>query len=112
VYLRALDLLHAGRRGEAVAALEAAEAAGTCKAGALGLLTSLRSAGRGRQPYGARHRWYEIGTENAVLRDQGVPYAERLQRLASKFRLGDQSKVATAIAVYERAREAAAAALI
>ena len=107
IYLRAMSLLHEGRRVEAVALLEDAERGGKMRPPARDLLRYLRTAPRGRQPFGAKHRWIEIGEENEALRDLGVPYEERLSVLAVKYRLGDRSKVATAIATFEKAREIA-----
>lgn len=60
---------------------------------------------RGRQPFGAKHLWWDIGVENDLMRSQGVSYAERLERLALQFRYNDISKLKTAINAYEVARE-------
>lgn len=61
---------------------------------------------RGRQPFGAKHRWWDIGTRNDELAAGGASYAERMDILAREFHLGDESKIKTAIAQYERAYEA------
>lgn len=105
ICIRATDLLNAGQRAEAIALLEDGERRGVLKDPGQELLRYLRTATRGRQPFGAKHRWIEIGEDNEALRDRGVPYEERLDRLSVKYRLGDRSKVATAIATYEKARE-------
>jgi hypothetical protein len=63
------------------------------------------TAKRGRQPFGASHRWWDIGIDNDEMRDAGVPHAERMRRLALQYRLNDDSKLKTAIAKYERAME-------
>ncbi|MDX8495862.1 hypothetical protein RFN29_30405 [Mesorhizobium sp. VK22B] len=101
------DLLHAGLRVEALQMLEAVIAGGSAGADTMELANFLRSASRGRQPFGARHRWTEIGAENDELRSAGMNYEDRLTALSVKYRLGDESKVKTAIAKYEAAMDIA-----
>lgn len=73
----------------------------------LTLLDSLRNAKRGRQPYGAKHRWIEIGRDNEEMREAGLSHAERMKALALKYHLSDEAKLKTAIAQYEAGMEEA-----
>ncbi|PBB94951.1 MULTISPECIES: hypothetical protein [unclassified Mesorhizobium] len=101
------DLLHAGLRLEALQLLESVIASGSAGADTMELASFLRSAPRGRQPFGAKHRWAEIGAENDELRSAGMSYEARLAALSVKYRLGDESKVKAAIAKYEAAMDVA-----
>jgi hypothetical protein len=100
------DDLHRGRRADALARIEAAIADGRAGPETIAIAERLRTAKRGRQPYGAKHLWWEIGVENDIMRDAGVSYAERLEKLALMFRLNDEAKLKTAIAEYEQAYDA------
>ena len=57
-----------------------------------------------RQPFGATHLWYEIGTANEGLRNRGSSYDERMDKLGVRFMLA-RTQVETAIAKYERAMD-------
>ena len=98
-------LLHRGQRGEALARLEKVLATGRAGAETRALAEFLRTAKRGRQPFGAKHLWYEIGLENDELRDAGLSHAERMEQLGQKYLISDEAKIKTAIARYERAME-------
>jgi hypothetical protein len=98
------DLLHRGRRQEALDRLKAVIATGKAGKPTLELAEYLSSAKRGRQPFGAKHLWPDIGAENDEFRSAGVPYEERLSRLGAKFML-DRPQVATAIAQWESAMD-------
>ncbi|MGE8103569.1 hypothetical protein ACQKP1_07730 [Allorhizobium sp. NPDC080224] len=95
----AREELHKGK-GSRDKALELLEAAGD---GPLAQELRDQVKKRGRQPFGAKHRWWDIGTRNDELLAAGASYAERLETLAREFHLSDESKVKTAIAQYERA---------
>jgi len=99
------DDLHRGKREQALARIESAIADGRAGPETLAIAERLRTAKRGRQPYGAKHLWWEIGVENDLLRDAGVSYAERLEKLALVFHLNDEAKLKTAIAEFERVRD-------
>jgi len=60
---------------------------------------------RGRQPFGAKHLWWNIGHDNDELTRLGVSREDRLETLSVKYRLGDKSKIATALAKYNKALE-------
>lgn len=95
----ARDELHKGNRKKGLALLAAAGD------GPIARELRAATAKRGRQPFGASHRWYEIGIDNEEMREAGVPHAERLRRLALHYRLNDEAKLKTAIAKYERAMD-------
>ncbi|TGV89763.1 hypothetical protein EN792_006285 [Mesorhizobium sp. M00.F.Ca.ET.149.01.1.1] len=96
----ARDELHRGKahREKALAFL--------AEAGDGPLAQELRAAvsKRGRQPFGAKHRWWEIGVDNDDLRDIGMGYEERRIELAARYML-DVTQIATALGKYERAIE-------
>lgn len=96
------DLLHSGRREEALQRIEALIQAGKAGDETKKLAAYLASAGRGRQPFGGTHLWYEIGMDNEIMRDDGASYAERMAKLTGQYMLA-QTQVETAIAKYERA---------
>jgi hypothetical protein len=100
------DALNRGDRPHALQLLEAALKSGKPGKETIALAEYLRTAKRGRQPFGSKHLWYDIGRDNDELRGAGVPYDERLQRLSLAYHLNDQSKLKTAIAKYEAAMEA------
>lgn len=100
------DDLHAGRRQDALAKIDAAMASGTATPELQALADYLSSAKRGRQPFGAKHRWIEIGQRNDELRDEGMSHADRMAALALEFRLNDEAKIKTAISTWERATAA------
>lgn len=95
----ARDELHKGNREKGLAFL--------AEAGDGPIARELRAAigKRGRPPFGASHRWWDIGIDNDEMREAGVPHAERMHRLALHYRLNDESKLKTAIAKYERAMD-------
>jgi hypothetical protein len=97
------DLLHRGRRNEALARINRAIAQGSAGRETLELAEYLASAKRGRQPFGSKHLWPDIGIENDEMREAGMSREERLRALSIKYRMGDPAKVATAIATYEKA---------
>lgn len=97
------DLLHRGRRKEALARINRAIERGSAGRETLELAEYLASAKRGRQPFGSKHLWADIGMENDDMRDAGVPYEERLRSLSVKYRMGDLAKVKQAISTYESA---------
>ena len=97
--------LHRGNRKEALAKIAELIESGKAGAETTALAAHLSSAGKGRQPFGAKHRWYEIGELNETMRDLGVPHKERLEKLKTDFRLKDESALKTAIADYERVME-------
>lgn len=76
------------------------------KAGDGPIARELRSAveKRGRQPFGAKHLWWEIGAVNDELRHAGMSYEDRRAELGARYML-DVTQIATAIAKYERAVE-------
>ena len=57
---------------------------------------------RGRQPFGAMHRWWDIGVDNDQLEGAGIGRQERLDRLAVSYMLNPR-QVETALAKYNRA---------
>ena len=99
------DMLNRGDREAALARIAALVESGKAGAGTRALADYFAKAGRGRQPFGAAHRWMEIGAENDIMRGAGVSHAERVDRLAEKYHLADVSKIKTAIATWERAME-------
>ncbi len=100
------DDLHAGRRQDALAKIDAAMASGTATPELQALADYLSSAKRGRQPFGAKHRWIEIGQHNDELRNEGMSHADRMAALALEFRLNDEAKIKTAISTWERSNAA------
>lgn len=98
------DLLHRGRREEALDRLHKVLASGKAGAETRALAEYLATAKRGRQPFGARHLWYEIGIDNDDLRAKGMPYAERLAELAARYMIADR-QLKAAIARYEAAMD-------
>lgn len=99
------DLLNRGQRAEALTLFESAKVEGRCSREMDELEIYLKGARRGRQPFGAKHLWIEIGSDNDSLRSDGVSYAERLEKLSLKYRMSDESKIKMAISKYERALE-------
>ncbi len=98
------DLFHSGKRAEALRMLDSAIASGRAGDETKALAEYLRTAKRGRQPFGATHLWYEIGTANEGLRNGGSSYDERMDKLGVRFMLA-RTQVETAIAKYERAMD-------
>jgi hypothetical protein len=98
-------LLHQGKREEALAWINDLIASGKAGAETRALAEYLATAKRGRQPFGSKHLWPEIGAENDEMRSAGIPYERRLEELSIKYRLGDQAKVKLAIAKWEAAME-------
>lgn len=105
VFFVVRDLLNRGERAEAIDRIKEAKRAGTAGAETLKLADYLATAKRGRQPFGSKHLWYDIGRDNDCLRSEGMKYEDRIQKLSEKYRLGDKSKLKTAIAEYERGME-------
>ncbi len=85
-----------------MARLQAVLATGKAGAETLKLADYLATAKRGRQPFGARHLWFEIGRDNDDMRTKGVSLEERLQHLALEYHMSDRSKLQAAIAEYEK----------
>jgi hypothetical protein len=104
------NLLHHGKREEALAWINDLIASGKAGAETRALAEYLATAKRGRQPFGSKHLWPEIGAENDELRSAGVSYEQRLEMLSLKYRLGDKTKVKIAIARWEAALEEVASA--
>lgn len=98
------DLLHRGRRQEALDRLQTIMASGKAGTETVALAEYLATAKRGRQPFGATHLWYEIGTDNDELRDSGASYEERMSKLGSRYMLA-RTQIETAIAKFEAAME-------
>lgn len=98
------DMLHRGRRAEALAMLDKAIANGTAGDETLALAEYLRTAGKGRQPFGATHLWYNIGQDNDELRDAGISYDERCEELGRRYDL-NKTQISTSLGKYERAVE-------
>jgi hypothetical protein len=99
------DLLDKGQRDAAKVRASLAIASGNPGEETKKLAAELANAKRGRHPYGAKHRWIEIGQENEAMTEAGLSYEERLTNLSIKYRLGDISKVKTALAKYESAMQ-------
>ncbi|MDX0426824.1 hypothetical protein [Sinorhizobium medicae] len=99
--MRIRDMLNRGERTEAKARVLSLLAEGKAGSDAQKIAAELFGAKRGKPAYGAKHRWHEIGQDNDLWRDEGVPYAERMARLSLKYRLNDESKIRAAIARYE-----------
>ncbi len=98
----ACDALHRGNRERALSIIGAAVESGNASLEILALAEFLRTARRGRQPFGAKHLWYEIGSDNEEMRDSGMAGAARYNALALLYRINDHSKLKTAIAKFER----------
>lgn len=58
---------------------------------------------RGRQPFGAKHLWWEIGSDNDEMRSAGMSSKARYSALALKYHMNDEARLKTSIAKYERA---------
>lgn len=99
------DALHRGDRPRALAMIDEAIASGKAGAETRALAEYLRTAKRGRPPFGAKHLWYEIGLDNDEMREAGKSGEERYAAIALKYRMNDISKIKTAIAKYERAMD-------
>lgn len=98
------DLLHRGKRAEALVMLEEALADGTAGEETRELADYLRTAKKGRQPFGATHLWYEIGRDNEDLIDQGMSYGDRLKELGVRYLL-NPTQIATSLGKYTRAMD-------
>ena len=96
------DLLNRGQREQALARLEQVLASGKAGAETLALAEYLRTAKRGRQPFGAKNLWFDIGADNDEMRSKGVSHADRMERLALSYRVNDLAKLKTYIAKYEK----------
>jgi len=96
------EAMHRGDRETALKLLDRSIARGTAGKDTMRLAGYLRGAKRGRQPFGAKHRWVEIGRDDEEMRARGVPHAERMEKLALLYRLNDESKLKTAIAQYNK----------
>lgn len=96
------DLLNRGQREQALARLEQVLASGKAGAETLALAEYLRTAKRGRQPFGAKNLWFDIGVDNDEMRSKGISHADRMERLALSYRLNDLAKLKTYIAKYEK----------
>lgn len=99
------DALHHGDRKRALSMLDDAIASGKAGNETIALAEYLRAAKRGRQPFGAKHLWYDIGLDNDMLRDQGMSHADRMAELSRKYHVYDESKLRTWCAKYERTME-------
>ena len=103
---RIRELLHRGRRDQAIKMLNATIEAGRGGAETLALADYLKTAKRGRQPFGATHLWHEIGIENDEMRSAGVGYDERMEKLGVRYMLA-KTQTETAVGKYEAALDAA-----
>lgn len=97
------NLLHRGRREDAIAKLQAAIDSGNAGAETLELAEYLRTAGRGRQPFGVKHLWIEIGALYEQMKDDGIPRSERFQALRRAYPANDESDYRKMIGKYRRA---------
>jgi hypothetical protein len=66
----------------------------------MALADYLRTAKRGRPPFGAKHLYWDIGVENDILRSAGKRYEQRMSILGASYML-DVTQVELAIAKYE-----------
>jgi hypothetical protein len=98
------DLLNRGKREEALSCIQQALARGDAGPDVKALAEYLQKARPGRQPFGAKHRWVDIGRDNDEMRDDGIPYEDRLKELGDRYRLTEK-KVEEAIAQWERGME-------
>jgi hypothetical protein len=105
------DLLNKGKghREAAKARADAAVARGNAGEETKKLAADLGNTKRGRQPYGAKHRWVEIGQDNEEMLEAGLSDQERFAEISKKYHLNDESEIKTAIAKYRRAIEIARA---
>lgn len=101
------DLLNRGKNFRQAAKARAAAAVASGKAGeeTKKLAAELATTKRGRQPYGAKHRWIEIGQDNEDMLEAGLSDRERFAIISKKYHLNDESEIKTAIAKYRRAIE-------
>lgn len=95
------DLLHLGKREEALARIKELVDSGRAGEKTIELAEYLKTAGKGRQPFGVKHLWFEIGQFNDEMRDQGMSYADRMAALKLRYRVDDESKLKTWIGKYE-----------
>lgn len=102
---RIRDLLHRGKRDEAVKMLNATIQAGRAGAETLALADYLQNAKRGRQPFGATHLWHEIGIDNDEMRSAGLNYDQRMEKLGVRYMLA-KTQIETAVGKYEAALDA------
>ena len=95
---RAREELHKGNREKGLAFL--------AEAGDGPIARELRAATakRGRQPFGASHRWYDIGVDNEELTERGWSREDRLEELGAAYMLNPR-QIETALAKYNRAIE-------
>lgn len=96
------DLLHLGKREDALSMIEKATAEGTAGEETMKIAEYLRIAGKGRQPFGKTHLWYQIGVVNDELRDAGMGYDDRCEELGKLYGL-NKTQISTALGKYERA---------
>ncbi|MDT3379197.1 hypothetical protein RNI52_17830 [Labrys neptuniae] len=96
--------LHRGRREEALARIAELIESGRAGTETRALAEQLAKAGKGRQPFGAKHLWIEIGEENERLRDAGIGYDERLAKLGGIYLLSARH-LKTALRTYRVAME-------
>jgi hypothetical protein len=96
------EMLHKGQREEARVRIIELLATGRAGAETQKLAAEVFAAKRGRQPYGAKHLWFEIGQDNEELRDAGKSYEERMMELGGRYLLA-KNALEIAIAKYESA---------
>ncbi|MGH6774580.1 hypothetical protein [Brucella tritici] len=99
------DLLHRGKRAEALQMLEKALTDGTAGEETRALADYLRSAKKGRQPFGTKHLWFDIGRDDEDMQEQGMSRQERMSVLKEKYKVYDETKFSTWINMYERAMD-------
>jgi len=99
------EAMHRGDRARALEMLEEAIASGKAGKETIEIAEYLRTAKRGRQPFGAKHLWPDIGADNDEMRDAGMSHADRMDRLKAKYRVYDESKLRTWCAKYDLAMD-------
>jgi len=97
------EMLHRGQRTEALARIQKLMETGKAGHETRALAEFLARAGKGRQPFGAKHLWPDIGADNDAMRARGMSYEDRLSELSRIYRINDHAKIKTAIATYESA---------
>lgn len=97
--------LHMGNRERALKMIEERLASGKAGAETRALADYLAKAGKGRQPFGRKYLWFEIGSDNDIMRDEGKTHAKRMEELSKKYKIYDESKLKMLISKYEKAMD-------
>jgi hypothetical protein len=98
----ARDALNRGDRERGLAIIR--KAVETGKAGPDTLALAEITSKRGRQPFGKKHLWYDIGQRNDELIAADWSYEARITEL-KKFGIADPHEIAKVLAKYNRAVE-------